>query len=195
MDDLVGRVTAAREGDPGAWNQLVDGHAGLVWSVIRGFRFDEETSKDAFQTVWLRLAEHLDRIRDPSKLASWLAQTTRNECVGLVRQRSRIVLTDGNDDVDTDRLDPGHSAPYPAPGERLEREEHRRAVVAAFERLPERCQELLRLLVVDPPVSYAEISDLLGIPIGSIGPTRSRCLDSMRTSPEISRISGGLRSS
>ncbi|MCP4227411.1 MAG: sigma-70 family RNA polymerase sigma factor [Actinomycetia bacterium] len=186
-------MTAARDGDAGAWKQLVDGHAGLVWSVIRGFRFDEETSKDAFQTVWLRLAEHLDRIRDPSKLASWLGQTTRNECVGLVRQRSRIVLTDGGADGDGDGQ--GRPAPYPAPGERLEREEHRRAVAAAFERLPERCQELLRLLVVDPPVSYTEISELLDVPIGSIGPTRSRCLDSMRTSPEITRITEGLRSS
>lgn len=193
MDDLVGRVTAAREGDASAWKQIVDGHAGLVWSVIRGFRFDEETSKDAFQTVWLRLAEHLDQIRDPSKLASWLGQTTRNECVGLVRQRNRIVLTDDGDGDET--LEAGREAPYPAPGERLERDEHRAAVAAAFERLPERCQELLRLLVVDPPVSYAEISELLDIPVGSIGPTRSRCLDSMRASPEISRITGGLPSS
>jgi RNA polymerase sigma factor (sigma-70 family) len=193
MDDLVGRVTAARGGDTAAWKQLVDGHTGLVWSVIRGFRFEEETSKDVFQTVWLRLAEHLDRIRDPSKLASWLVQTTRNECVGLVRQRHRIVLSDAQEGDEL--FEARGEAPYPAPGERLEREEHRAAVAAAFERLPERCQELLRLLVVDPPVSYAEISELLEIPVGSIGPTRSRCLDSMRASPEISRITGGLPSS
>lgn len=94
MDDVEGRVVAARGGDSTAWRQLVDGHTGLVWSVIRGFRFDEDTSKDVFQTVWLRLAEHVDRIREPSKLASWLGQTTRNECIGVVRQRSRVVVTD-----------------------------------------------------------------------------------------------------
>jgi len=194
MDDVVGCVVAARGGDPQAWRKLVDGHSGLVWSVIRGFRLDEETSKDAFQTVWLRLAEHLDSIREPARLAGWLGQTTRNECVGLVRQRSRLILTVEADDQDR-YVDDNANPPFPPPGERLEREEHRVAVAAAFERLPERCQELLRLLVVDPPASYAEISDLLDLPVGSIGPTRARCLDTMRNAPEISRITGGSRSS
>ena len=148
---------------------------------MRGFRFDEETSKDAFQTVWLRLAENLDRIREPSRLAGWLGQTARNECVGLVRQRARIVLTDDADggEAESDLRE----AVFPAPGEQLERDEHRAAVAAAFERLPDRCRELLRLLVVDPPVSYRDISEMLDLPVGSIGPTRSRCLDSMRSSP------------
>lgn len=193
MDDVVGRVTQALNGDAQAWKQLVDGHTGLVWSIIRGFRFDNETSKDVFQTVWLRLAEHLDRIREPAKLAGWLGQTARNECVGIVRQRSRIVVTD---DVS------GHGQPidgsipvFPQPGEQLERDEHRQAVAIAFERLSERCQQLLRLLVVDPPSSYEEISELLELPIGSIGPTRARCLEAMRSAPEIFRITGGLRQS
>ena len=87
MNDVERHVTAARAGDPQAWKRIVDGHAGLVWSVIRGYRFDDETSKDVFQTVWLKLAEHLDGIREPAKLAGWLGRTTRNECVGIVRQR------------------------------------------------------------------------------------------------------------
>ncbi|MGF1597005.1 MAG: RNA polymerase sigma factor [Acidimicrobiales bacterium] len=193
MDDVEGAVLAARNGDPAAWRQLVDGHTGLVWSVVRGFRFDDETAKDVFQTVWLRLAEHLDRIREPSKLAGWLGQTARNECVGVVRQRGRTIPSEEPTDL-------GHTidlalSSFPEPGERLERDENRAAVAAAFARMPARCQQLLRLLVLDPPPSYEDISQLLEMPIGSIGPTRARCLDGLRSSPEISRITGGLRPS
>jgi RNA polymerase sigma factor (sigma-70 family) len=193
MDDLERHVQAARAGDGTAWRQLVDGHTGLVWSVVRGFRFDEETSKDVFQTVWLRLAEHLDRIREPAKLASWLGQTARNECIGVVRQRSRLVP---DDDVVLagEPIERG-SGSYPEPGERLELEESRQAVAAAFHRLPSRCQQLLRLLVMDPPMPYDDISEMLEMPVGSIGPTRARCLEAIRASPEVFRISGRLRSS
>lgn len=193
MDDVVGCVAAARGGDSQAWSQLVDSHCGLVWSIVRGFRFDEETSKDVFQTVWLRLAEHLDRIREPAKLAGWIGQTTRNECVGVVRQRSRVVVTD--EVVDLGEPIEGLASAEPDPIDGIVRDENRMAVAAAFQRLPDRCQQLLRLLIVDPPVSYDEISEILELPMGSIGPTRSRCLDSLRASPEIFRITGELRSS
>lgn len=193
MDDVEQHVHGARAGDAEAWKHLVDGHTGLVWSIIRGFRFDDETAKDVFQTVWLRLAEHLDRIREPAKLAGWLGQTARNECVGVVRQRGRTIPSEEVGELG-DPFD-GVAMSFPAPGERLERDENRRAVAAAFERLPERCQQLLRLLVADPPVSYEQVSALLDIPIGSIGPTRARCLESMRSTPEIFRITGGLASS
>lgn len=172
---------------------LVDGHTGLVWSVIRGFRFDDDTSKDVFQTVWLRTAEHLDRIREPSKLASWLGQTTRNECIGVVRQRSRIVVTD--EVIDLTEPTGELLSNEPAPDDGLLRDESRVAVAAGFERLSERCQQLLRMLIVDPPVSYDQISELLDLPIGSIGPTRARCLETLRSTPEIFRISGEFRSS
>lgn len=193
MEDVERCVEEARSGDPTAWNRLVDGHSGLVWSVIRGFRFDNETGKDVFQTVWLRLAEHLDNIREPAKLAGWIGQTTRNECVGLVRQRTRVVVSDEVAEMPqaTDRA----TTVFPDPGVGLERTEEREAVAAAFERLGERCQRLLRLLILDPPLSYEEISEHLELPVGSIGPTRSRCLDSMRNSSEISRITGGGRPS
>lgn len=192
MDDVVRCVEAARKGDPEAWRRLVDGHTGLVWSVIRGFRFDADTGKDVFQTVWLRLAENLDNIREPARIAGWIGQTTRNECVGLVRQRTRVVVAD-EVVASSEPLD--RSAAYPDPGANIERTEERLAVAAAFDRLGERCQRLLRLLILDPPLSYEAISEQLELPVGSIGPTRSRCLDSMRSSPEISRITGGGRPS
>lgn len=191
MDDVAGLVLAARRGDSRAWKQLVDGHTGLVWSIVRGFRFDDETARDVFQTVWLRLAEHLDRIREPARLASWLGQTTRNECVTVVRQRNRITLDD-------DPLPAGEVAdpsPWADPTAGIERDENRAAVAAAFARLGPRCQELLRLLVCDPPVPYEVIAQVMDLPVGSIGPTRARCLQTLRSTPEIVRISGGLRSS
>lgn len=194
MEDVAGLVEAARQGDAAAWRALVDGHTGLVWSIVRGFRFDDDTARDVYQTVWLRLAEHLDRIREPGRLAGWLGQTTRNECVGVIRQRSRIVLSD-EPELMRPGAEPEELAGWTEPGARLERDETRAAVAAAFDRLGERCQELLRLLVCDPPVSYELISEALGIPVGSIGPTRARCLQTLRSTPEISRISAGLRSS
>lgn len=193
MDDVEELVHAAIGGDADAWKKLVDGHAGLVWSVVRGFRFDDDTSKDVFQTVWLRLAEHLERIREPRKLPGWLGQTARNECVGLVRQRGRVFPSDEAGELG-EPIAATMSA-YPEPGERLERDENRVAVAAAFARLGERCQLLLRMLITDPPASYEEISARLDIPVGSIGPTRARCLDSLRTSPEISRITPRLHPS
>ncbi len=191
MDDVEAHVLAARNGEPSAWKSLIDGHTGLVWSIIRGFRFDEETSKDVFQTVWLKLAEHLDRIREPAKLAGWLGQTTRNECVGVVRQRSRVMPSEEVIELG----EPLDMVDSPMPGEHMERDEDRAAVAAAFERLAPRCQQLLRLMVIDPPATYEQISELLEIPIGSIGPTRARCLENMRAAPEIFRITGGLSSS
>ena len=193
MEDVAGAVTAARGGDARAWRDLVDGHAGLVWSIIRRFRLDHDTSKDVFQTVWLRLAEHLDQIHSPDRLASWIGQTTRNECVGVIRQRERLLVHDDAPSLG----DPvgGGTHELPQPGDALEDAERRQAVAAAYGRLGGRCQQLLALLVVDPPLSYAEISRRLGMPVGSIGPTRARCLESLRATPELSRITGGVRTS
>jgi RNA polymerase sigma factor (sigma-70 family) len=193
VEDVAAAVGSARAGDPRAWKALVDGHSGLVWSVVRGFRFDDETAKDVFQTVWLRLAENLDNIREPAKLAGWLGRTARNECVGVVRQRGRTVPSD-----DPAQLGPPLGRlpdPWAEPGADLERAEAREAVAATFERLGQRCRELLGLLVSDPPASYEAIAEVLDMPIGSIGPTRARCLQNLRSSPEIVGITGGLRSS
>lgn len=193
MNDLNNCLESARAGDDRAWRQLVDGHSGLVWSIIRGFRFDYDTSHDVFQTVWLRLAENLDRIREPDRLASWLGQTTRNQCVGITRQRARVVPA-------AEVMDEGrpldHELPlFPQPGERLERDLDRMAVAAAYDRLGQRCRVLLSLLLADPPVPYSEIAKILNLAVGSIGPTRARCLESLRNSPEIFRISSRVESS
>jgi RNA polymerase sigma factor (sigma-70 family) len=165
-------LTAAERGSQEAWNALVDRYGRLVWSVVRGFRFDAATAADVSQTVWLRLVEHCGRIRDPERLASWLATTARNESIRASRRLSRAVPTEFSLEV----ADEG----APSLDERLLDDEQLREVLAAFEQVSEKCRDLLRLLTADPPLEYEDVSIMLEMPIGSIGPTRARCLDRMR---------------
>lgn len=165
-------VTGARQGDERAWDALVEQFAGLVWHVIRGFRLPDAVGEDIYQTTWLRLAEHLDRIRKPESLGGWLAQTARNECLRAVKVGGRENL---RDDMDLDVVD--RSAPV---DQGIEDETRNEILWRAFATLSEACQRLLRLLIADPPLAYEQVSGLLGISIGSIGPTRARCLAKLR---------------
>ena len=165
-------LTAAGSGDQGAWDALVDRFGRLVWSVVRGFRLDSASAADVSQTVWLRLVENLDRIRDPERLASWLATTARNESIRAKRKQSRAVPTDFEFDI----VDPS-AAPL---DERMIRDERIAGVAAAFNEISPSCQQLLRLLTTDPPLDYETISEMIDRPIGSIGPTRARCLERLR---------------
>ncbi len=163
-------------GDQDAWNGLVDQYSGLVWSVVRIFRFDHATTADVCQTVWLRLAEHAGAIREPERLGGWLASTARNECFRLARSRRREVFDPDGEDRET--LSDVVSAS--AVDERMLAAEQQAEVAAAFRELPQPCQELLRLLCLDPPLDYATVGRLIDRPVGSIGPTRHRCLDKLR---------------
>jgi RNA polymerase sigma factor (sigma-70 family) len=129
---------------------------------------------DVSQTTWLRLLQHIDRIEYPDRVGSWLAATARNECLRSLAARKRVVL--GHDDVQLESA----VAHGPDIDERLLADERAQTVREALSRLPRRWQRLLEMLMADPPVSYAEISDELGLPIGSSGPTRGRCLARLR---------------
>lgn len=165
-------LTAAEAGSQEAWNALVDRYGRLVWSVVRGFRLDAATAADVSQTVWLRLVEHCGRIRNPDGLASWLATTARNESIRASRRLSRSVPTEFSVEVADDQV--------PAIDERILQDEELRHVLAAYEELSQKCRELLGLLCSDPPLEYEEIADVLDMAIGSIGPTRARCLERLR---------------
>jgi RNA polymerase sigma factor (sigma-70 family) len=165
-----GLVRAAAGGDQGAWDALVSRYVGLVWATARSYRLEDADAADVVQTTWLRLVEHLDRLRDPAAVGSWLATTARNEALRVIRVRSREVATDELDE-------PSDDSP---PDQALLAGERDVAVRAAFELLRERCRALLRLLAMDEPPSYEEISAALDMPIGAIGPTRSRCLEQLR---------------
>jgi RNA polymerase sigma factor (sigma-70 family) len=169
---IVALVAAAREGDEAAWAELVDEFGGLVWSIARAHRLSPADAADVSQTAWLRLAEHLGRIREPERVGAWLAATARNECLRLVRRSQRELL-------------PGDDLPEPvslpaSPADRLVRAERATALWSAFAELSERCRVLLRVLMADPPPSYEDVGAALEMPVGSIGPTRARCLEGLR---------------
>ena len=172
--DVAALVRRAAEGDHGAWERLVDQYARLIWSLTRDFKLGESDAADVFQATWLRLLEHMGRLEQPARVGSWLAATARNECLRSVAARKKVMLV--HDDV---TLKSG-IAHEPEIDEKLLAEERAQVVREALSRLPWRWRRLVELLMADPPASYAEISDQLGLPVGSIGPTRGRCMARLR---------------
>jgi RNA polymerase sigma factor (sigma-70 family) len=168
--DIAGLVRRAADGDLWAWERLVDQYARLIWSITAEFKLIESDAADVAQTTWLRLLEHIDRIQYPDRVGSWLAATARNECLRSLAACKRVVLS--QDGAEFDNV----VAQDPEVDERLLADERAKVVRDALSRLPRRWQRLLEMLMADPPVPYTEISDQLGLPIGSIGPTRGRCL-------------------
>ena len=167
-------VRRAAEGEMEAWERLVDQFSRLIWSITVEFKLVESDAADVVQTTWLRLLEHIDRLQYPERVGSWLAATARNECLRSLAARKRVALAQ-DDEVLT-----GVPAYGPEVDERILADERDQVVRDALSRLPKRWQCLLELLMADPPASYAEISDQLNLPIGSIGPTRGRCLAQLR---------------
>ena len=167
-------VAAALDGDHSSWNRLVDRYTPLVLSIVRRHRLQGSDADDVVQTVWLRLVEHLRGIRQPAALPGWIVTTARNECLHVIRSQKLVSPTNfgeqgwpdgaGESAIDTDLL-------------QAERHE---ALLIALAELPDRQRNLLLLLLEDPPLSYEEISRRLGLPIGSIGPTRARALARVR---------------
>jgi RNA polymerase sigma factor (sigma-70 family) len=171
--DITEVVRRAADGDMRAWNRLIDQYGRLIWSIPVRFKLEESDAADVVQTTWMRLIEHIDRIDQPDRVGSWLAATARNECLRHMATRKRLVLV--HEDQEFDSVDNG-----PEVDEALLAAERAQAVREALTHLPPQCQQLLELLMADPPVTYAEISDKLGLPVGSIGPTRKRCLAKLR---------------
>jgi RNA polymerase sigma factor (sigma-70 family) len=175
-------VTRARNGDKQAWEALVERYATLTWSICRRHRLGTADAEDVSQTVWLQLVDQLDKIRDPAALPGWLATVTRRECLRVLRAQAPLAAWDP---LDVETL-PDQQA-RTAEQELLAAERHA-ALLEAFQALPPRRQRLIALLIEDPPVPYAGISARLGIPVGSIGPNRSRCLDKLRRHPAIAAL-------
>jgi len=180
VSDLVSR---ARGGDRQAWDALVERYAPLIWSICRRHRLGRADADDVAQSVWMRLVDQLNRVRDPAALPGWLATTTRRECVRVLRMAHGPRTTMFALDVET------------LPDERLgiaEQDllaaERQAALREAFGQLPPNGQQLIAMLIADPPLPYADISARLGIPVGSIGPNRSRYLDKMRRHPAIAAL-------
>jgi RNA polymerase sigma factor (sigma-70 family) len=175
-------MTRARNGDELAWDALVERYAPLIWSLCRRYRLDAADAGDVGQNVWLQLVNQLGRIRDPAALPGWLATTTRRECL---RARNRAQAPHAAlQALDADNIPDDQASTL----EQVLAAERHAALREAFAHLPPRCQQLIALLIKDPPVPYAEISARLGIPVGSIGPNRRRCLDKLRHYPAIAAL-------
>lgn len=173
--DAAELVRLARAGDMRAWERLVDQYGRLIWSITHRYKLIDSDAADVAQTTWLRLLEHIDGIRQPDRVGSWIASTARNECLRILAARKKVVLS--HEDLDMMELT---AADQPALDEGLLAAEQAESVRDALSSLPGRWQRLLEMLMADPPTSYTQISDELGLPIGSIGPTRGRCMARLR---------------
>jgi RNA polymerase sigma factor (sigma-70 family) len=176
---VVALVTRAAGSDPSAWYEIVDRYAPLVWSICTRYHLSNHDTEDVGQTVWLLLVEQLGNLREPAALPGWLAKTTAHECLRVVTtahksERLGTQLDDARQFVDDTAIE-----------EEILTAERNAGLRAAFAELPLRCQQLLAMLLSDPPSSYADISATLDIPLGSIGPQRGRCLGRLRRSPAL----------
>jgi RNA polymerase sigma factor (sigma-70 family) len=177
--DVEVLVRRAAAGDERAWNALVERFEGVVRGVARGHRLSGSDAADVAQTTWLRLVEKLPQLDSPERVGAWLATTARNECLRVLRARRRMVPA-GHEDFLAEEADDRDVEAELIAGER------ERAVRDALHALPARQRALLRLIASEPAPSYDEISTALGMPVGSIGPTRQRALERLRRelSPE-----------
>ena len=176
-------VTTARNGDKQAWDALVERYAPLVWSICRRHQLGDTDAESVGQIVWLQLQDHLSSVPHPAALPGWLATTTRRECLRVLHATRGPHAAGYAPDADS-TADEQISI---AEQELLLAERHA-ALREAMADLPPCCRQLIALLIENPPVADAEISARLGIPIGSIGPNRGRCLDKLRDHPAIAAL-------
>jgi RNA polymerase sigma factor (sigma-70 family) len=164
-------LLAARDGDQAAFAALINDLSPLVWHVARSNGLGRAEAEDVVQTVWLALVRSMHRLTDPRALAAWLITTARREANHSSRLSQRTRTVDLGDPA-TGEL----AAPDPSPEDQVLRRARDRALWLAFDRLTPRCRELLRLTVLAGRAEYRAVAEELGIPVGSIGPTRRRCL-------------------
>ena len=176
-------ATRARNDDKPAWDDLVERYAPLVWSICRRHELSDANAANVNQNVWLQLMSQLDKIGDPAAVPGRLATTTRRECL-RVRRAARGPHAAGYL-PDTQTISDQQAE---IPEQEVLTAERHAALREALARLPPCCQQLIGMLIEDPPVPYAQISATLSIPVSSIGPRRKRCLDKLRGAPAIAAL-------
>ena len=173
-------VLGARDGDQRAWDALVERYAPLIWSICRRHRLSDTDAEDIGRSIWLHLASRLDRVRDPASLAGWLTTTTRRECARVLRIRQGAETAGYRPEIEDIPAEQARTAEQDSLAA-----ERPAALREALAELSPACQQMISMLAADPPVPYAEISARLGIPVGSIGPIRARCLECVRRHPAV----------
>lgn len=171
--DVTSLVQASLDGDEKAWSELVRRYAGLVAAIIRKYQLSAADAQDVSQLVWLHLVEHLGHIREPAALPGWLVTTTRHECQRHVRTSRRTVAVDPHTMAEQEATNSDID-------EALLAAERRQVLIDALAELSPRHRELLTLLAGEPQYTYAQVSEMLDMHIGSIGPTRKRAIEKLR---------------
>ena len=174
-------VQACLDGDRRAWEALIRRYQRLLWSIPQRSGLGEEDAADVFQTVCLRLVQNLPKLRDERSLTNWLITTATREAWRVRRWRRReqeAGLAGGSSEEDAAGSLPAED---PLPDEAVMRLAEEQLVRMGVAELGEGCRTLLELLYqVDPPLAYAEIAERMRVPVGSIGPTRARCLQKLK---------------
>ena len=181
-EDDAALVSRCRRGEGAAWEALVQRYQRLVFAIVRRAGLDEHAAADVFQTVFARLVAHLPRIADPQRLQAWIVTTAKREALLALRRGKRTVSMTRVDDAGDEAPGWDIADDAPLPEEVLAELQQLDQLRHALDKLEERCRELLLMLFRDDDekVPYAEVADRLGISVGSIGPTRARCLDKLR---------------
>jgi RNA polymerase sigma factor (sigma-70 family) len=179
---LADLLSSAAHGDQASWNALVERYLPLVYSVVRRYRLTDEDAADVSQTLWLRLVENLGSIREPRALPSWIITTTKREALRVLAARQRTTPVDAISGFDTTECD------GPETDAQLLRAERQQALRDGLAELAANDRELVLMFIADPPIPYKEIAARLGVPVGSIGPTRGRALNKLRATPGIARL-------
>jgi RNA polymerase sigma factor (sigma-70 family) len=170
-------VRRCQQGDGRAWAKLVDRFSSLVYSIPRRMRLTEDDCADVFQSTFAQLHKSLDRIEQPETLGKWLSVTASRQALRLIRlNRSRQTV-----DLEDRSLDEVLADEEAKIDEHVFLSQRAETVRLGMEALKERCRQLLQALYLESEPSYEEISERLGMPIGSIGPTRARCLEKLRS--------------
>jgi RNA polymerase sigma factor (sigma-70 family) len=162
-----------RTGEDAALDELVALMSPVLWHVVRATGLDRETAEDVIQNTWLTLVRSADSVRDAQAITRWLCTSARREAWRVSKAATRIRPVD--DDVLAARMPPGSS-----PESEVVSNDEKALMWEALTRLPERCQKLLRIVAWEPRPDYSSVAETLDMPIGSIGPTRRRCLDKLR---------------
>jgi RNA polymerase sigma factor (sigma-70 family) len=175
-------VARCQRGEAAAWQTLVQRYQRLVYAVARRAGMDEHTAADVFQVVFTRLVEHLPRLRDADKLQAWIVTTAKREVLAHWRRSKRTVSMTASTDDNDDAADFDVADDAAIPEEMLADLQQVHRLRLALERMDERCRTLLKLVFRDEDevLPYDEVARQLGMPVGSIGPTRARCLGKLR---------------
>jgi RNA polymerase sigma factor (sigma-70 family) len=179
LDELV---VQARAGDAAAWHEIVRRFDDTIQRVVRAHGLDSPTRRDVVQQTWLTAVAQLGAVRSADALGAWLRQIARRECRRTVARRRRELAEQRKHHFvsDTENYELEISSDRPTPEDEALRAEQRALLRVAWRNLPARDRVLLTLLMDEPRRPYAEISRDTGLPVGSIGPTRARCLARLR---------------